>query len=288
MGVFEYLKQEEVFGSREYPFEDDKLGVFKIHGAESPITDFAILLGGEPDYEKNNARTTVERTGRWWLDSIIDYDNIFVVNFEGHVNSVKPRARSICGRPFYFPVEEDEDKQAFEGADGIFRVQKGEYPQMVADTETSKRFEQAYHMGIVLETGKDYVTDSIGYDIPNREFTPQIHQEYWFEGSKYIRFIADITGIGETLSDGREVKRGDIILIKVEPIIWFYDRPTQQLIPERLLYAGVRWIGHYEFLKTHFAKDIIPSEPIFQSQTVDERKQSGAIPLAREDKQLGL
>ncbi len=150
----------------------------------------------------------------------------------------------------------------------------GEYPQMIASSNVSKRLELLYELKDenLKITGKKYTTDSYS-DIPARHndqkaFEPREHIEYGYKGEKYIRFVADEDS-NIVLSDGTKVKANEAYWIKVEPIVWLIDKEKDTVISKKTLLSGLNFIdknsysGDYQntpikrFMDNYLSKDIL-------------------------------
>ena len=63
--------------------------------------------------------------------------------------------------------------------------------------------------------------------------------EYEYNGKKYIRFVGDSNCSGETLSNGRVVRKGVPYWVEVEPIKWIIDEKADVALSKKILFAGV-------------------------------------------------
>ena len=154
---------------------------------------------------------------------------------------------------------------------GILEVEYGEYPQTIVDEGHSRELERAYNNGIIKVTGKTYTTDSVGLDDYTTSFQPRQHQEFEYNGRKYIRFVGDKNGEGKILSDGREIKVGEVYWVAVEPIKWLVDEKTDIALSKKLIFSGVQfqktrnYKGDFDktdakqFMDKCFSKDIMVS-----------------------------
>lgn len=272
MSNFTFLTEEQVFGSNQ-------LDILKSYGTKCAMTDFSILLGGyvSSDTYTSEGNTKENRTGWWWMKTPYN-DNARAVNSDGssYWNSVYTRtgsARPALPYSFISPISSN----VVRGANGIKEVLYGEYPQTIVDESSSRILEEAYNIGSVKLTGKSYTTDSVNFTDYSTSFQPRTHAEYEYNGRKYIRFIGDENGAGETLSDGREVRENEAYWVQVEPISWLVDEKTNIALSKKLLFSGVQfknrndYKGDFDktdikkFMDDYFSKEIISTRTYSQS-----------------------
>ncbi len=107
-------------------------------------------------------------------------------------------------------------------------------------------------------TGKKYTFDARKYDAYNDGFAPEQAVEYINDGKKYIRIVARPYDSDSVLSNGRQVKHGDVCWIQVQPIDWMVDSKTGILLSHKALFAGVQFCedNSYDgnFSRTHIKK----------------------------------
>ena len=262
-----FLEEGQLFG-------DKALEIIKKYGTRAAITDFSILLGGyvSSSYYTNEGNTGKDRTGYYWTKTDDGDNDARVVNSYGaRVNF------NVCERPYgarpalpYSSIRSicsNEVRDSF----GVLEVEYGEYPQTIVDESHSRELERAYNNGIIKVTGKTYTTDSVGLDDYNASFQPRQHQEFEYNGRKYIRFVGDKNGEGKILSDGREIKVGEVYWVAVEPIKWLVDEKTDIALSKRIIFSGVQfqktrnYKGDFDktdakqFMDKCFSKDIMVS-----------------------------
>lgn len=162
------------------------------------------------------------------------------------------------------------------GANGCKEVEYGEYPQTIVDEKSSSLLEGLYNSGNLRITGKQYTTDSENSQSVEIYFKAREHIEYAYNGSKYIRFVADMNADGSTLSDGRTVQSGYVYWVKVEPISWLIDEMANIALCKKIIFSGVQFkhIRDYDgdfdrtdikqFMDTCFAKEIVSNQTYLQ------------------------
>ena len=241
MSNFTFLTQEQCF-------ERDKLDVLKKRGTKAAITDFSVLLGGWVSSEHVENDSSLEgRTGYYWTKSD-DGDNdarvVFVdgISFYYYVDLRNGGARPAL--PFSsissIPTNGESGKRA---RDGILEVEYGYYPQKAVSRDMQERLERAYRSGSISKTRNSYTTDSVAYDEYDTSFQPQTHQEYEYNGKRYVRVKANsyYDGGDFTLSNGEQYRDGDDVWVEVLPVKWLVDEKSRMMITEKLIFAGVQF-----------------------------------------------
>lgn len=273
-----FLGEEQIVG-------DGKLDILKRYGTECAITDFSILLGGYGSYFFNPYEGKPERTGNWWTKTT--YGNgVRLVSVHGnsfvyYANEYTPGARPALS---YSSIKSFSSKEVI-NADGIIEVEYGEYPQIIVGEIYSRELEKAYNNGSLIITGKKYTTDSVRNEDYNKSFRARTHQEYEYNGRKYIRIKGDYNCNGALLSDGREIEYGKPYWVEVKPITWLVDEIADIALSKKIIFSGVQfnnrrnYQGDFDradikqFMDNYFSKEIVAS--MVYSQTMPKvRKQN--------------
>ena len=283
---FTFLTEDQIFGNSQ-------LEILKKYGTKCAITDFAILLGGDvtSDEFTSEGNTLNNRTGWWWTKTPYN-TSVRAIYYYGSRSWYTINPRDGGARPA-LPYSSISfiSSNGVRGSTGIKEIEYGEYPQTIVIETLSQELEYLYNNNILNTTGKNYTTDSVKYDEYNEKFNARIHTEYEYNGSKYIRFVGDSNCDGETLSDGRKVKKGQPYWVKVEPITWLIDEKANIALAKKILFAGVQfkhtsdYDGDFsktdikQFMDRYFAKEITAREiyvkPKENGQTKDNsRKQN--------------
>ena len=241
MSNFTFLTQEQCF-------ERDKLNILEKRGTQAAITDFSILLGAYvSDYHVENDSSLEGRTGYYWTKSD-DGDNdarVVYANGDSHCNSVGKRdggARPAL--PFSsisnIPTNGESGKRA---RDGILEVEYGYYPQKAVSRDMQERLERAYRSGSISKTRNSYTTDSRRYNAYDEKFAPKQHEEYEYNGKRYVRVEAnsDFGGGEFTLSNGENYRDGDNVWVEVSPVKWLVDERAKVMITDKLIFSGVQF-----------------------------------------------
>ena len=230
------LEKRQVLGNNQ-------LDILKKYDARSAITDFAILLGGyiSSGYYTSEGATLKNRTGCWWTKTHCD-DKAYFINTDGKRYWIDVRIRNGGVRPAlsYSSIRSISSNGVGDNSE-IKEVEYGEYPQWVVDEKSSYELESIYCSRKLRITGKNYTTDCIRYQYMSTSFNAKMHEEYEYNGCKYIRFVGDSNGAGEKLSDGRTIERGEPYWIRVEPIIWLVDEKTNIALSKYILVSGVQF-----------------------------------------------
>ena len=241
MSDFTFLTEEQCFGN-------DKLDILKKRGTQAAITDFSILLGAYvSDYHIDNDSSLKGRTGWYWTKSDDGDNDARVVNGRGYRNYNNVNKRNGGARPALpfssissIPTNGESGKRA---RDGILEVEYGYYPQKAVAKDMQERLERAYKNRTISRTKNSYTTDSVAYDNYDTLFQPQAHQEYEYNGKRYVRVNANSYYDGNyfTLSNGEKYKDGDSVWLEVSPVKWIVDEKSHMMITEKLIFAGVQF-----------------------------------------------
>ena len=241
MSNFTFLTQEQCF-------ESDKLDILKKRGTKAAITDFSVLLGGWISSEHVENDSSLEgRTGYYWTKSDDGDNDARVVDGTGSIDYRRVYNRSGGARPALpfssissIPTNGESGKRA---RDGILEVEYGYYPQKAVSKDMQERLERAYRSGSISKTRNSYTTDSVAYDECDTSFQPQTHQEYEYNGKRYVRVEANsyYDGGDFTLSNGEQYRNGDDVWVEVLPVKWLVDEKSRMMITEKLIFAGVQF-----------------------------------------------
>ena len=187
------------------------------------------------------------RTGYYWTKSDDGDNDARVVSDTGRRNYDFVNIRHGGSRPALpfssissIPTNGESGKRA---RDGILEVEYGYYPQKAASKDMQERLERAYRSGSISRTRNSYTTDSRKYDAYGEKFLAKQHEEYEYNGKRYVRVEAnsDFGGNAFTLSNGEQYRDGDNVWVEVSPVKWLVDDKTQTLVSKRGLLAGIRF-----------------------------------------------
>ena len=242
MSDLTFLTVEQYLGS-------DKLDILEKRGTKAAITDFSILLGAyvSDNNHIDNDSSLEGRTGYYWTKSDDGDNDACVVNANGDRCSYRVDLRDGGARPALsfssissIPTNGESGKRA---RDGILEVEYGYYPQKAVSKEMQERLEREYRSGRLSKTRNSYTTDSTRYTEYGTTFEPQTHQEYQYNGKRYVRVEANsyYNGNNFTLSNGEQYKDGDNVWIEVSPVKWIVDEKSRMMITEKLIFAGVQF-----------------------------------------------
>ena len=242
MSNFTFLTEEQYFGS-------DKLDILEKRGTKAAITDFSILLGAyvSDNNHIDNDSSLEGRTGYYWTKSDDGDNDARVVDDDGtgHYGPVNKRdggARPAL--PFSsisnIPTNGESGKRA---RDGILEVEYGYYPQKAASKDMQERLERAYRSGSISKTRNSYTTDSRKYDAYGEKFLAKQHEEYEYNGKRYVRVEAnsDFGGNRFTLSNGEQYRDGDNVWVEVSPVKWLVDEREKVMLTDKLIFSGVQF-----------------------------------------------
>lgn len=240
MNNLTFLTQEQCFGS-------EKLDILQKRGTKAAITDFSILLGGWADSNKDywhiDGDDSLEgRTGLYWTKSDNGANGGCVVFGNGIVGHFDVCQRGGGARPVLpfssissIPTNGVSGKRA---KDGVLEVEYGYYPQKAVSRDMQERLESAFKSGSLSRTGKNYTTDSRKYNEPDEEFLPKQHQEYQYNGKRYVRVEAVFISL---LSNGEKYLTGDNVWVEVSPVKWLVDERAKIMLTDKLIFSGVQF-----------------------------------------------
>ena len=239
MSEFTFLTQEQFF-------EDDKLDIFKKRGTMAAVTDFSILLGAYvSNYHVDGDSSLEGRTGYYWTRSDDGDNDARVVGGTGLRNCHNVNKRNGGARPALpfssidrIPMNGVSGRRA---SDGILEVEYGYYPQKAVSKDMQSRLEQAYTRRTLSKTRNTYTTDSVKYDEYSTPFNAKTHEEYEYNGKRYVRVEVNSGKSQYTLSNGENYRDGDSVWVEVAPVKWLVDEKARTMITEKLIFSGVQF-----------------------------------------------
>ena len=239
MSEFTFLTQEQFF-------EDDKLDIFKKRGTMAAVTDFSILLGAYvSNYHVDGDSSLEGRTGYYWTRSDDGDNDARVVGGLGSRRYGNVDRRDGGARPALpfssidrIPTNGVSGRRA---SDGILEVEYGYYPQKAVSKDMQSRLEQAYTRRTLSKTRNTYTTDSVKYDEYSTPFNAKTHEEYEYNGKRYVRVEVNSGKSQYTLSNGENYRDGDSVWVEVAPVKWLVDEKARTMITEKLIFSGVQF-----------------------------------------------
>ena len=276
---FTLLSYEQTFGR-------SKIDVIERLGGKCAISDFAILLGSHTydDYYIDDDSSLKGRASDWYLSSSDGQGDMYEVSYYGRKDMNFAGERTSAVRPALpYSNISDISSNVVRGRSGLLEVEYGEYPQYAVDSRLGRTLDDEFSAGRLKRTGKTYTTDSREWDENFEKFSPIEHEEFEYSGKKYVRIKTNFYESENKLSNGVDVKQGDIVWLEVSPIIWYVDESSKMLVSKTSLASGIRFCDEgkytgdfkttemYMFLNKHFAKDIIPS--VVHEMTLEEKAQ---------------
>ena len=241
MSNFTFLTEEQCFGN-------DKLDILEKRGTQAAITDFSILLGGwVSDYHVDNDSSLEGRTGWYWTKSD-DGDNdarvVYAIGTSDYNDVNKRNGGARPALPFSSISSISTNGESGKRArDGVLEVEYGYYPQKAASKDMQERLERAYRSGSISKTRNSYTTDSRKYDAYGEKFLAKQHEEYEYNGKRYVRVEAnsDFGGNRFTLSNGEQYRDGDNVWVEVSPVKWLVDEREKVMLTDKLIFSGVQF-----------------------------------------------
>ena len=95
----------------------------------------------------------------------------------------------------------------------------------------------------ISKTRNSYTTDSRRYNAYNEKFAPKQHEEYEYNGKRYVRVKAnsDFGSNTFTLSNGENYRDGDYVWVEVSPVKWLVDERAKVMITDKLIFSGIQF-----------------------------------------------
>lgn len=277
-----YFNNDVTLLSREQVFGNQKIDVTEKTDLKCAVSDFAILSGAYVAkwFRVDGDESLRGRTGVWYLSSANDSGDVHVVGEAGRDSAIYADNRFACIRPI-LPLS-NVSLSGIKRRDGFLEVAYGEYPQYAVNSNLGRMLEHSFNTGFLKRTGKTYTTDSKSVDESSEKFASVQHEEFEFNGKRYVRVKSNVCGETQELSNGVKVQSGMYVWVEVSPIKWIVDESAKMLVSKTLLVAGVRFcdLGQYNgnfkstemyhYLNTYFIKDMISSN--VKQLTQEEKK----------------
>ena len=284
MSKFTFLTEEQCFGR-------DKLDILEKRGTKAAITDFSILLGAYvSDYHIDNDSSLEGRTGFYWTKSDNGYNDAWEVGDDGvrryssvHERFVGARLALLFSEVSLIPTNGESGKRA---KDGVLEVEYGYYPQKAVSRDMQERLERAYRSGNISKTRNNYTTDSRRYNDFYEKFAPKQHEEYEYNGKRYVRVEANSCFDKNTfiLSNGENYRDGDNVWVEVSPVKWLVDERAKVMITDKLIFSGVQFNhrSNYhtrdfdrtnikEFMDRYLSRDLVQSRGIAEQTRISSK-----------------
>ena len=284
MSNFTFLTEEQCFGN-------DKLDILEKRGTKAAITDFSVLLGGwVSDYHVDNDSSLEGRTGYYWTKSDDGDNDARVVNANGYRTNSDVLRRDGGARPALsfssissIPTNGESGKRA---RDGILEVEYVYYPQKAASKDMQERLERAYRSGSISKTRNSYTTDSRKYDAYNEKFLEKQHDEYEYNGKRYVRIEVNSGKSQYALSNGETYRDGDNVWVEVSPVKWLVDEREKVMLTDKLIFSGVQFNHTRDYHTKDFDKtDIKTFMDRYLSRDLEQSR--GTITLGEQTEETG-
>ena len=214
---FTLLSEEQEFGSQ-------KIDIIRQIGGKCAISDFAILLGAYVCYydHVDDDSSLRGRTCLWYLSSSDGAGDVRSVDKDGDRRWTSAGKRCSGVRPVLpYSNISDISQNGVRGRSGILEVEYGEYPQYAPDLDMQRTLESELSAGKLKKTGKAYTTDSRRWDANYESFKAREHQEYEYNGKKYVK-VNYIDKDSCILSNGETYNNGDEVWVEVAPIASYH------------------------------------------------------------------
>lgn len=287
---FTFLTNEELFG-------DKQLDVLKKYGMIMSVTDFSILLGAfvSDDYYSSEGKDLKNRAGYYWSASSGGDGYVRAVDYDGSMDWLNPSMRTGAARPAStYSNLSLISPNVVRGANGVIEIEYGEFPQMAVSESQNRQLEDLYKRNSLKKTGNFYTTDSNKWDDYDVPFKAMKHEEFEYNGKRYIRVISKtgIHGNGDKkLSNGVLLNNIDNqpVWIEVQPIKRLVDEKTKKLVIKDGVFSGVRFNqrGAYDgnfinteikkFMDTYFSKEIVANASLSHTSEIQEGERKSRL-----------
>ena len=261
--------------------------IFKKYGTRAAITDFAVLLGGFvrfEDYHTSEGESLEDRCCYYWTKTSDNDGDARAANNDGIMNNTYVDIRRGAVRPALLSSSIVHSPNGVRGKSGVTEVQYGEYPQQAVSERLSRTLEDEYQSKRLKRTGKTYTTDSRQVGEYDKDFKAQQHEEFEYNGKKYVRVIANLNDNPTVISNGETIRIGDAVWVEVEPITWLIDEQKNLAVSKKGIVGGIRfyksrgnWKGNFNntemnmFLQTYLKKDMVATQ--VKEMTPEEKRE---------------
>ena len=235
--------------------------VIKQIGTKAQVTDVAILEGCRCTYDA--ARSGKNTTGCYMLESTDNSKWYEIVKGDGSFELMDCSMVSIGIRPVIKDVTPIIEDVNIKIVDGVEAFDLGERAMFVTAEEEMDQLDKQYASGCTEILNKTYTLHLKG--------RTEVCSEILCNNKKYICVYNECSSdsFGGVLSNGLTTKHERHIWIKVEPVIWYYNRKTGMAISKYILSAGIpystidtaniKYTDVYKYLNTVFKYELIPS-----------------------------
>ena len=205
-------------------------------------TDLAILTEGNDFFLHVDYLFNASKVPRCWTWTRSEEERglAYAIGPDGETYFQPPKARCGYIRPVILPslmTQELIDKAVLK--EDHLEVSFGTFPQQVVDLGTNRKLHAASRTGQLEKSNKTYTFDKGFFADLKFGFEPDVYEEYYFEGERYIHFNGRFYSNAYPLSNGQKI-REQPYWIKVSPVIWLVDEETGLLISKKALLSGIR------------------------------------------------
>ena len=148
-----------------------------------------------------------------------------------------------------------------------------------------ERLERAYRSGSISRTRNSYTTDSRKYDAYNEKFLEKQHDEYEYNGKRYVRIEVNSGKSQYALSNGETYRDGDNVWVEVSPVKWLVDERGKVMLTDKLIFSGIQFNHTRDYYTENFDKTDIKtfmdrylSRDLEQSRDTIEADEKKIIP----------
>lgn len=230
--------------------EDTRLKIFDYYGTEAKVTDYAIL---------KNAFIYNNNTGKWWVDS--DYDSDNIANFyglDGYLGFGIKNDCSFCIRPAikYSDISDMCFNKRITGP-GILEARVGSYPNFAVSKSLQNKLFRLYQQGFLFPV--DYKSMD-ARDKNNLIFDFLAYKEpvFVYNNERYVLATAKQSSL---LSNGCRYKKGDKVWVKETPINLLIDLKHDTAVFKDLIVAGIPYTNHKQYINNYLSNELGIDKP---------------------------
>ena len=265
---FTLLTEEQIWGDED---GNGQLDVMDKYDTVVAPTDLTLLLRG---YDLGELDPSAKDSCTSWTATCFEDGDVQCVDRNGDGTVLAGcKIREFSVRPALSPSETEKLTLTRKKKDksGVDIVEYGEYPQTLADKQTSAQLEDLFQSQSLSLTGKNYTFDSVAFYDYDTEFKPISFAEYELDGKKYIRVPSPLLCNHSRWPGGEQIQTGEPNWFQVQPIEWLVDR-SGTWVSKKCLLTGIQFDTGKEhdsdfsktfmkkYLDTYFAKEMEPSE----------------------------
>lgn len=198
-------------------FTKDKLNTFKKVGSSATASDYAVVCGCILSANNKSLYLTKTHTNAGGVCCNQGFDTGMEYNCKSKIFGIRPCIYNY----------EVNDKEILYDTDDFCIIKKGYFPQKAYDKKESKILEKKYK-------NKELILTNLNYN------NTQKNNQICFDGSDFfIRVVANPNCDYAVLSNNIKIKKDSVVYIKIEPLLWYYDKKSKILFTKDVIASGI-------------------------------------------------